>query len=98
MNPFDEELAILLGDAEHVGDGAHRDMFGVARRGVAFSVGDELIDQFVADGANPRLQLLHRVRRERRQQQLLGRLVLRRIGSDRRRGVSRDLPAARHVR
>ena len=98
VDPFDEEIAILLGDAEHVGDGAHRNVFGVARRRVAFAVGDELVDQLVADGANPRLQLLHRIRRERRQQQLLGRLVLGRIGRDRRRGVSRDLRAARRAR
>ena len=76
VDPFDEEVAVLFGDAEHVGDGANRNVLGVARRGVAFAVGDEFVDQLVADRANPRLQLLHRVGRERRQQQLLGRLVL----------------------
>ena len=85
MNPFDEEIAVLLGNPEHVRNGADRNMLGVARGGVAFAVGNELVDQLVADGANPRLELLHRVRRERRQQQLLGRLVFGRIGGDRRR-------------
>ena len=85
VNPFDEEIAVLFGNAEHVGDGANRNVLGVARRGVAFAVRDEFVDQFVADRANPRLQLLHGVGRERRQQQLLGGLVFRRIGCDRRR-------------
>ncbi len=35
VDPFDEQIAILLGNAEHVGDGAHRNVFGVARGGVA---------------------------------------------------------------
>ena len=87
MDPFDEEVAVLFGDTEHVGDGANRNVLGVARRRVAFAVGDEFVDQLVADRANPRLQLLHGVRRERRQQQLLGGLVLGRVGGDRRRGV-----------
>ena len=97
MNPPDEEIAVLLGDSEHVRDGADRNVLGVARRGVAFAVGDELVDQFVADRAHPRLELFHRVRRERRQQQLLGRLVLGRIGRDRRR-PRRDFRAARRAR
>ena len=97
VDPFDEEIAVLFGNAEHVGDGANRNVLGVARRGVAFAVGDELVDQFVADRANPRLQLLHRVGRERRQQQLLGGLVLRRIGGDRRRRSAWS-PAGRRAR
>ena len=82
---FDEEVAVLLGDSQHVRDGAHRDVLGVARCGIATSIGDELVDQLVADRAHPRLQPLHRVRRERRQQHLLGGLVLRWVGGDRRR-------------
>ena len=85
VDPLDEEVAVLLGNAQHMRDGADRNMLGIARGGVAFAVGNELVDQFVADRAHPRLELLHRVRRERRQQQLLGRLVLGRIGGDRRR-------------
>ena len=96
VDPFDEEIAVLFRDAEHVGDGANRNVLGVARRGVALAVGDELVDQLVADGANPRLQLLHRVGRERRQQQLLGGLVLRRIGGDRRRRVADFRPDVAH--
>ena len=68
VNPLDEKVAVLFGNAEHVGDGAHRNMLGVARRGVAFSVRDEFVDQLVADRAHPRLQLFHGVGRERRQQ------------------------------
>jgi hypothetical protein len=90
VDPFDEEIAVLLGNSEHVRDGAHRNVLGVPRGRVAFAVGDEFVDQLVADRAHPRLQLLHRVGRERRQQQLLGRLVLGRIGGDRRR-PGRDL-------
>ena len=85
VNPLDEEIAVLLRNSQHVRDGANRNMLGVARGGVAFAVRNELVDQLVADGAHPRFELLHRVRRERRQQQLLGRLVLGRIGGDRRR-------------
>ena len=85
VDPFDEEIAVLFRNAEHVGDGANRDVLGVARRGVAFSLSDEFVDQLVADRANPRLQSFHGVGRERRQQQLLRGLVLRRIGGDRRR-------------
>ena len=85
VDPLDEQAAVLFRDAEHMGDRPHRNVLGIARRGVAFSVIDEFIDQFVADGANPGFELLHGVGRERRQQQLLGGLVLRRIGGDRRR-------------
>ena len=71
VDPFDEEVAVLFGNPQHMGDDANRDVLGVARRGVAFAVGDELVDQLVADRAHPRLQLLHGVRRERRQQHCL---------------------------
>ena len=87
VDPLDEEVAVIFRDAEHVGDGANRNVLGVAGRGVAFALRDEFVDQLVADRANPGLQLLHGVGRERRQQQLLRRLVLRRIGGDRRRGI-----------
>ena len=96
VDPFDEEVRVLLGDAEHVGDGAHRNVLGVARRRVAFAVGDEFVDQLVADGANPRLQFLHGVGRERRQQQLLRRLVFRRVGGDRRRNAGLLRPHVAH--
>ena len=87
VDPFDEELAVLFRDTEHVGDGAHRNVLGVTRGRIAFAVGDELVDQFVADRANPGLQLFHGVGSERRQQHLLGRLVHRRVRGDGRRRV-----------
>ncbi|MGY4607561.1 hypothetical protein ACVW16_005973 [Bradyrhizobium sp. USDA 4474] len=90
VDPVDEEVAVALGNAEHVRDGLNRDVFAIARGGVDLAIGDEAVDQLVADRAHPRFQFLHRVRRERRQQQLLGRFVHGRIGSDRRRRVSRD--------
>src|SRR6185312_9730552 len=46
---------------------------------------EEFIDQLVADDANPGLELLHGVGRERWQQQLLGRLVIGWVAGDRRR-------------
>ena len=64
---------------------ANRNVLGVARRRVAFAIGDELVDQLVADRANPGLELFHGIGREWRQQQLLGGLVFRRVGGDRRR-------------
>ena len=30
MDPFDEQVAVLFGNSEHLGDGAHRDVLGVA--------------------------------------------------------------------
>jgi hypothetical protein len=53
VDPFDEEIAVLLGNAEHVSDGADRNVLGVARGGIALAVIDELVDQFVADGREP---------------------------------------------
>jgi len=94
MDPLDEEIAVLFRDAEHVSNGANRNMLGVACRGVALSVRDEFVDQLVADRTNPRFQFLHGVGRERRQQQLLGGLVLGWVGGDRwrrRRDVGADV-------
>jgi len=85
MDPANEQIAVLFGNAEHVGDGARRNVLGILRGGVALAVLDEGVDQLVADRAHPRLQLLHRVGREGRQQPLLRRLVEWRIGGDRRR-------------
>jgi hypothetical protein len=51
VDPLDEEIAVLLGNPEHVRDGADRNMLGA--RGVAFAVSNELVDQFVAMARTP---------------------------------------------
>ena len=96
VDPFDEEIAVLFGDAEHMRDGPNRDVLGIARRRVAFSLTDEFVDQLVADRADPGLQLLHGVGRERWQQQLLCRLVVRRVRRDRRCGIGDFWPDVAH--
>src|SRR6476646_3333582 len=83
VNPFDEPVAVGFRNAEHVRNGADRNVLAVAAGDVASPILDELVDQLVADGTNARFQLLDRVGRERRQQQLLCWFVLRRIGRDR---------------
>ena len=91
VDPLDEPVAVAHRHAEHVGDDAHRDVAGVVLGGVAAPVGDEVVDQRVADPARHRLQLADLLRREEGQQHLLVRLVLRRVGGDRRRRQRRVL-------
>src|SRR5258706_16196931 len=64
VDPFDEELAILFRNAKHMRNRPNRNVLGVARRRVALAVGDEFVDQLVADRADPGLKLLHGVGRE----------------------------------
>jgi hypothetical protein len=68
VDPFDEKVAILFRDAEHMRNRPNRNVLGVTRSRVAFAVGNEFVDQPVADRAHPGLKLLHGVGREWRQQ------------------------------
>ncbi len=48
-----EQLGVLLGQAEHVGDDAHRDVLGVVGRGVDHGPARQVVDQ--ALGSTPRV-------------------------------------------
>src|SRR5437868_5455917 len=68
----------------------------VLLRRVAVPVGDEFVDQLIADGSRLRLQPGHRLGGKRWQQQLLVGLVVRRVGGDCRRGDRRLGPHLAH--
>ena len=79
LDPAAEAVAVAFWNAQHVGDKLDRDMLGVLEGGVATALGDEAVDQLVADLARLGDELVDGLRRERRQQHHAGQPVPRRI-------------------
>ena len=59
-----EPLVVLLGHAEHVGDGEHRERLGVGADELAATIGDELVELPVGEPPHERLVVLQPPRRE----------------------------------
>lgn len=77
MDESAEQVAILLGHAQHVGDDPHRDVLRVLHRRVdgVGPGGEQIVDELVAHDASRCFELGDRLRRERREQELASDLV-----------------------
>ena len=91
VDPAAEQVAVLLGHPEHVGDQPHRDVLRVVDRGIAgFGIADR-IQQLAAQRTCAGLQARNRLRRKRGQEEFPRRRVLGRVRGDRRRRGERHL-------